>query len=49
MHKSAPFGVVTCDCDEKIEADKKTLETITIKMRLSDFGKGVKSSIPEAK
>jgi hypothetical protein len=49
LHKSAPFGVVTCDCDEEIEADGKTFETITIKMKLSDFGKGAKSSIPEAK
>jgi hypothetical protein len=48
LHKSAPFGVVTCECDEKIEADGKTSETIIIKMKLSDSGKGAKSSIPEA-
>jgi hypothetical protein len=49
LHATAPFGVVTHEITIKFERDGQSLGTMTLKMKLSDFGKDAKSALPDSK
>ncbi len=49
LHENAPFGVVAWEAKSKIEQNGKDLGSMTLKLKVKDFGKDAKSSIPEAK
>ena len=49
LHKKAPFGVVTWEAEAKVERDGQGLGTMTMKMKVLDFGTDAKSVIPDAK
>ena len=49
LHEKAPFGVVAWEGETKVSRDGQSLGTMTVKLKLSDFGKHAKSSIPDAK
>ena len=49
LHEKAPFGVVAWEGETKVSKDGQSLGTMSLKLKLSDFGKDAKSSIPDAK
>jgi hypothetical protein len=49
LNNDVPFGVVTWRAEMKFEQDEKLLTTLTTIVKLLDFGKDAKSSIPESK
>ena len=49
LHESAPFGVVAWEGKSKVEQNGKDLGSMTMKLKVKDFGKDAKSGIPEAK
>ena len=48
LHKDAPFGVVTWEHDVTATAGDQVLSTMTTTLKLSDFGKGAKSEMPDS-
>ena len=48
LHNKAPFGVVSWEAKWKVEQDGQALGTMTMKMKVADFGTDAKSMIPDA-
>ncbi|MHC4401541.1 MAG: hypothetical protein ACYTG0_17855 [Planctomycetota bacterium] len=49
LHRKAPFGVVTSRWAVERKEDGKTMAKMTFDLRLSDFGDGAKSELPDQK
>ncbi len=49
LHPTAPFGVVTYENTTKVERGGQSEGTVTMKLKLVDFGKDAKSALPDSK